>query len=70
MDRTENFIEVICISEREYTDKESFIKMGKRYYIDPMSLFIDSDGDSFATVYDITDTTNLGKYMLKHFMSA
>ena len=41
---------VKCISERE-PSLLSLIEVGKIYYLDETSLYIDSDGDEYAKIY-------------------
>ena len=59
-------MKVICISERKSLQAQ--IKKGDFYKIDRNSIWIDSDGDCYGSVY-----TESGEYiaqmLLKHFCS-
>jgi len=55
---------VRCISIRESMPTQ--IKVGKRYAIDRLSIYIDTDGDAYGVVYD-NKRNRIGEMMLKHF---
>lgn len=59
-----DFMEVICISGR----LGSNLKKGEFYNIKRESIWIDADGDAYASVY-AKDGTWVGQYKLNHFCS-
>ena len=57
---------VKCISIRESFPEQ--IKRDETYYINPDSIFIDTDGDTIGRVYADSELENeVGSLMLKHF---
>ena len=60
----ESMIKVKCISER--TGVVTQLKIGKKYMIDKNSIWIDCDGDSYGTVYDMF-SRRIGVMKLSHF---
>ena len=59
-------MKVICISNRKECPEQ--IKINDTYYIDPMSIYIDADGDAMGMVYRNWDMTDpAGNMLLKHF---
>ena len=59
-------MKVICISERK--SNFSQIEKGQFYKIDIQSIWIDSDGDAYGSVYD-ENGVFIGNMLLKHFKS-
>lgn len=58
------FLPVVCISERMSMANQ--IQVGSKYFLDRMTIWIDSDGDSYGIVYD--DYGNrVGQLKLSHF---
>ena len=58
---------VKCISERE-PSLLSLIEVGKIYYIDETSLYVDSDGDEYGKIYkDKWRKEYIGNMLTKHF---
>ena len=56
-----------CISERE-PSLLSLIEVGKIYYLDETSLYVDSDGDEYAKIYkDKWRKEYIGNMLTKHF---
>ena len=58
------YLPVICISIRDSVPDQ--IKVDNEYRIDRLSIWIDSEGDSYGTVYD-TKNSRVGEMMLSHF---
>lgn len=56
---------VKCISPR---DNDKLLTVGENYILDLSSVYIDSDGDSYADCYTVNHT-KIGRRMLKHFQS-
>lgn len=63
-DISDNFLPVICKTPR--VTRASQIRVGEKYYIDRMSLYIDGDGDAYATVLD-KNFNPIGNMLLSHF---
>jgi len=64
MDRTNiTMLPVKCISVRESNPDQ--IKIGERYEIDRLSIWIDGDGDAYGVVY--FKGRRIGDMLLKHF---
>ena len=59
-------MKVICISERK--SHFSQIEKGQFYKIDRQSIWIDSDGDAYGSVYDESGVF-VAQMLLKHFQS-
>ena len=57
-------IPVICRSTRESNPNQ--IIVDKPYMIDRFSIWIDHDGDSYGTVYDLRGN-RIGQMLLSHF---
>lgn len=55
---------VKCISIRDTMPEQ--IKVGQRYSIDRLSIWIDGDGDAYGMVYDQMEN-RIGDMLLKHF---
>lgn len=55
---------VICRSIRKSNPNQ--IVVGRLYIIDKLSIYIDSDGDAYGTVYD-QDENVVGQMLLSHF---
>ena len=62
-------MKVICITERELFHGQ--ITVGKIYYIDSGSLWINGDGDAYCYVYPEDDQNSCigNRMLLKHFRS-
>lgn len=59
---------VICLNERK---NNKVLEVGNSYYIDPMSIGGDADGDWYADVYrDEPEETWIGRFNLNHFRTA
>ena len=57
---------VTCISKRESMPAQ--ITEGDSYYMDETSIYTDSDGDEYATIYkDKWKTNCIGNMLTKHF---
>ena len=57
---------VKCISERESLPKQ--IETGKTYYFDETSIYVDTDGDEYAKIYnDQYRKSFVGNMLTKHF---
>ncbi len=63
-DLPENFLPVICRSPRVTCANQ--LKVGEHYYIDRNTLYIDRDGDAYATVLK-EDGLEVGNMLLSHF---
>lgn len=55
---------VRCISIRESVPTQ--ITVGQEYVIDRLTIWIDTDGDAYGTVYDKSGN-RVGDMLLKHF---
>ena len=58
------YLPVVCITIRE--SRPDQIKVDNEYMIDRLSIWIDRDGDSYGTVYDLNNN-RVGEMMLSHF---
>lgn len=61
-----NYMKVMCINARPSNLGQ--IVVGHTYFIDRMSIRIDSDGDSYGEVCGM-DGRNVGTLLLSHFRS-
>lgn len=61
-----NYMRVACINERQGYKQ---IQKGDQYLLDRMSIWIDSDGDSYGMVYDLRNNY-VGQLKLSHFCSS
>lgn len=57
---------IICIKERSIGNK---LMVGKIYFMDVCSIYIDSDGDVYAEIYDLNNNNFnfIARCNLKHF---
>ena len=57
---------VKCVSVRESIPSQ--IDVNEIYYLDETTLYVDSDGDEYATIYkDRWKTQRIGNMLTKHF---